>query len=203
MIKLVLIICPLLFLASCSELENQRNKVSFKKTKTYQLVEVDSYGFRRAYHGHDTLKGRALDAFMNRDPEPDEKYHTSDKHPMYSQLMNVGIIKNGNLSLSKLDTLPAHFIYQFSRNQCFKVKSRLLQDPKVVKTPSYELRFMHGEKTVLMDTLAFDWPPDVTFFKADLDKDGTEEILSIFRWYIMNGDNFDLKIYRLKNGQRD
>jgi hypothetical protein len=67
-----------------------------------------------------------------------------------------------------------------------------------VKTPSYELTFKDQNKIVLIDTLKFDWPPDVTFFKTDLDKDGVEELLSIFRWYIVNGDNFDLKIYKLR-----
>lgn len=65
-------------------------------------------------------------------------------------------------------------------------------------TPSYELTFYDLNKIVLIDTLKFDWPPDVTFFKSDLDKDGEEELLSIFRWYIVNGDNFDLKIYKLR-----
>ena len=74
----------------------------------------------------------------------------------------------------------------------------MLEDPKQVKTPSYELTFIDGNTSILIDTLEFDWPPDVTFIKVDLDEDGTEEILSIFRWYIVNGDNFDLKIYKLK-----
>ena len=35
--------------------------------------------------------------------------------------------------------------------------------------------------------------------KLDLNEDGCEELISIDRWYILNGDNFDIKIYSLKN----
>ncbi len=196
--KLVIIICPLLLLASCSELENQENIESLNETNKYELIEIDSYGFRRAYHGHDTLADSELDLFMNRNPEPNQVYTSSDNHPFFNELSKVGLIKQGNLNITALDTLPEQFNYQFSHNNFFKVKTKLLEDPKQVKTPSYELTFIDGNTSILIDTLEFDWPPDVTFIKVDLDEDGTEEILSIFRWYIVNGDNFDLKIYKLK-----
>ena len=192
------IICLPLIFTSCSELESQDNNGSMNELDKFELTEIDAYEFRRTYHGHDTLEGSKLDLFMNRNPEPDQDYISSDKHPLFNQLSKVGLIKEGNLNLSKLDTLPKQFNYQFSHTQQFKVKKRLLENPKVVRTPSYELTFINGSKTILTDTLAFDWPPDVTFIKADLDKDGTDELLSIFKWYIANGDNFDLKIYKLK-----
>lgn len=196
--NLVIIICSLLVLASCYVSESQEKIESFDESDKYELIEIDSYGFRRAYHGHDTLTGDELDLFMNRNPEPNEDYTSSDNHPLFSELTTVGLIKDGNLNITELDTLPEQFDYQFSHNNFFKVKTRLLEDPKEVKTPSYELTFMDENKSVLIDTLEFDWPPDVTFIKTDLDKDGTEELLSIYRWYIVNGDNFDLKIYKLK-----
>ncbi|MBL7896902.1 MAG: hypothetical protein JNJ99_00115 [Crocinitomicaceae bacterium] len=196
--NLVIIICSLLVLASCYLSESQEKIESFDESDKYELIEIDSYGFRRAYHGHDTLTGDELDLFMNRNPEPNEDYTSSDNHPLFSELTTVGLIKDGNLNITELDTLPEQFDYQFSHNNFFKVKTRLLEDPKEVKTPSYELTFMDENKSVLIDTLEFDWPPDVTFIKTDLDKDGTEELLSIYRWYIVNGDNFDLKIYKLK-----
>ncbi|GEM_PF-3992964 len=102
------------------------------------------------------------------------------------------------MNIADLDTLPGQFNYQVSHNIFFTVRSKLLEDPKKVKTPSYELTFMYKEKTLLIDTLEFDWPADVSFLKSDIDKDGTEELISVFRSYIVNGDNFDLKIYKLK-----
>jgi hypothetical protein len=196
--NLVVIISSLLVLTSCSETENKKKIELYGESDKYELIEIDSYGFRRAYQGHDTLAGDELDLFMNRNPEPNEDYTSSDNHPLFSDLSEEGLIKDGNLNITELDTLPEQFNYQISRNNFFKVKTRLLEDPKEVKTASYELTFMDNNQSFLIDTLEFDWPPDVTFIKADLDKDGTDELLSIFRWYIVNGDNFDLKIYKLK-----
>jgi hypothetical protein len=68
----------------------------------------------------------------------------------------------------------------------------------MVDSPSYILTFMDKKTIVSIDTLKFDWPADVTFFKLDFDQDGSDELLSIYRWYIVNGDNFDIKIYKLK-----
>jgi hypothetical protein len=192
---LIITICSLFVLASCANSENHKESDLIDE---YKLIEIDSYNFRRAYHGQDTLSGRELDVFMNRNPEPNEHYTNSDSHSFYKQLTEIGLFQHGNLNMNEVDTLPDQFNYQISPNKFFKVKTRLLEDPKEVKTPSYELTFKDQNKIVLIDTLKFDWPPDVTFFKTDLDKDGVEELLSIFRWYIVNGDNFDLKIYKLR-----
>jgi hypothetical protein len=193
--NLILTICSLLVLASCYNSENQKDSELIDE---YKLKEIDSYSFRRAYHGHDTIKGGDLDLFMNRNPEPNVNYTNSESHSFYKQLTEIGLFQHGNLNINEVDTLPNQFNYQLSPNKFFKVKTRLLEDPKEVETPSYELTFNDLNKIVLIDTLKFDWPPDVTFFKTDLDKDGEEELLSIFRWYIVNGDNFDLKIYKLR-----
>jgi len=139
-----------------------------------------------------------LNLFINRNPEPTEEYTNSEIHPLYHNLSEIGLIKDGDLNIADLDTLPGQFNYQVSHNIFFTVRSKLLEDPKKVKTPSYELTFMYKEKTLLIDTLEFDWPADVSFLKSDIDKDGTEELISVFRSYIVNGDNFDLKIYKLK-----
>lgn len=195
---LVILTCFLLILASCSEVEPKKNKITlFNVSDQYQLIEVDAYSFRRAYHGQDTLVGNEWALFMDRNPEPIEDYTHSNHHPFFQQLSKLGLLKDGNLNIKELEPLPAQFNYQISQKHSTKVKTRLLEDPKQVKFPSYELSFMDSNHVLLIDTLAFDWPPDITFIKKDIDEDGTEELISIFRWYIQNGDNFDLKIYKL------
>ena len=196
--NLVIIISSLLALTSCSETENKKKIDLYSVSDKYELIEIGSYSFRRAYHGLDTLAGDELDLFMNRNPEPNEDYTSSDNHTLINNLSKEGLIKDGNLNIKELDTLPEKFNYQISHNNFFKVKTKLLEDPKEIKTPSYELTFMDNNQSFLIDTLEFNWPPDVTFIKADLDEDGTDELLSIFRWYAVNGDNFDLKIYKLR-----
>jgi hypothetical protein len=60
------------------------------------------------------------------------------------------------------------------------------------------LKFFEDKKCVLADTLQFGFPPDVTFFTAELEGDGSHELLALFRYYIVNGDNYDLGIYSIK-----
>ena len=199
---LVITICSLFILFSCHDARKNEKMVTKNAKDKYELITLDSYSFRRAYHGHELLEGMELKLVLNRNPEPDEAYLNSKNHPLYNDLTRMGLIKDGNLNISEVDTLPKQFSYKISPNQFFTVKTNLLQDPTKVKTPSYELTFMNKGKSILIDTLAFDWPPDVTFFKADIDNDGTDELLSIFKWYIINGDNFDLKIYKLKTPLR-
>lgn len=135
---------------------------------------------------------------MNRNPEPYEDYVNSKSHPLYSDLVERKIILDANLNLLQVDTLPEQFGYQLSQNKQIKVETRLLEKSKEIDAPSYELTFKENNKVVLKDTLEFGFPPDVTFFTTDLNNDGKQELLTIYRWYIVNGDNFDLTIYELK-----
>lgn len=191
-------ICAYLALASSAVSGEQPVHVVNSTHYDFALMELDSYSFRRAYHGHDTLSGEDLEVFMNRNPEG-EDYSNSREHALYAALCKTRLFLDGNLNLTEIDTLPEDFSLQFSPGHFCRVKTTLLQDPKAVKTPGYELTFTEKNKVILIDTLEFAWPPDVTFMKTDLDEDGTEELISIFRWYIINGDNFDVKIYNLSS----
>lgn len=190
-------IISLLLLASCSNSSNITGD-DFNKIDDYKLIEMDAYSFRRAYHDSDTLAGEELDAFMNRNPELMEDYMRSENKPFYAALCETGLFQNHTLSLKDVDTLPEQFNFHLSLTHILTVKTNYLENPKEVETPSMELTFLDKNEIVLIDTLAFDWPPDITFMKVDLDKDGTDELISIYRWYIVNGDNFDVKIYKLR-----
>jgi hypothetical protein len=194
-----LFIC--LFLCQCCTLHAQREpeekSVKNSEKEVYALHALDSYFFRRAYHGHDTLREEELDIFMNRNPEPCLDFSDSMKYPFHAKLIEAGLIKDGSLNIQALDTLPDQFNYRFSHTEFFEVNVRLLEIPRKVELPSFELTFTTQGTLILKDSLTFDWPPDVTFLKMDLDHDQKDELLTIYRWYIINGDNFDLKIYTL------
>ena len=197
--RFIVLFCSLFILYSCSNNEKQK-VVKLKVEKyDYKLEEIDSYSFRRAYHEHETFDGEKLERFMNRNPEPNEFIMLPKKsHPFEKQLCEIGFFKDGNLNLKEIDTLPDQFTFQIVKNNFLKVKTNYLDDPKMVESPSYILTFMDKKTIVSIDTLKFDWPADVTFIKLDIDQDGSDELLSIYSWYIVNGDNFDIKIYRLK-----
>lgn len=196
--RIILLFSTFFILYSCSN--NEKLKVVKLKAEKFQykLEEIDSYSFRRAYHEHETFEGEKLESYMNRNPEPNELSVYTKSHPFEKKLCEIGFFKDGNLNLKEIDTLPDQFTFQIAKNNFLKVKTNYLDDPKMVESPSYILTFMDKKTIVSIDTLEFDWPADVTFIKLDIDQDGCDELLSIYSWYIVNGDNFDIKIYRLK-----
>jgi hypothetical protein len=167
-----------------------------EKEKSISLEHVDSLSFRRNYFGHETLAGEKLNLFMNRNPEP--LNISRDQKGSFDRILKKnGIIVNENLVLNKFDTLPDNFAYTFNHKK-LAVSIRSLDYSEKLKTPGYILTFKDAKKVVAKDTLLFGFPPDVTFSKMDLDNNGTDEIYTVFRNYIINGDNFDVGIYELK-----
>lgn len=67
----------------------QNNKLN--NDTSYRLVEIDHYAFRRAYHDSENMTGAALDAFMNRNPEPNDDYSQRTEHPFYKELTGNGL----------------------------------------------------------------------------------------------------------------
>jgi len=65
-------------------------------------------------------------------------------------------------------------------------------------TNNYIPTFKDGKHTILKDTLTFKFPPDVIFSTMDLNKDSTDELYTLYKNYAMNGDNFELNIYEMK-----
>ncbi len=195
----ILLYLPILFFACSDGNQSSHTPTPLNTNESkYELVRVDSFQFRRAYHGHEELSGSKLEVFLNRNPEPNDDYSTVGNHPFYSQLIEHKIILDANLNLNQIDTLPNNFEYTFSPEVTFSVKKKNLEYTEELDLPSYELTFNNGNDIVLVDTLGFGFPPDVIFFIRDLNKDGKQEFLTVYRNYIVNGDNFDLDIYELK-----
>ncbi|OFZ12516.1 MAG: hypothetical protein A3D92_16160 [Bacteroidetes bacterium RIFCSPHIGHO2_02_FULL_44_7] len=187
------------FLLACTAKSQTDPGEADPNQASYELVELDAYSFRRAYHDQEGLKEAELEAFMNRNPEAMYLFTNENQHAaLFALLTEHKILVDGDLNLQLVDSLPEPTTYQFSKSKELQLETRLLEDPKQVKTPSYELTFRDNEKIVLIDTLPFDWPPDVQFFTMDLNKDGKEELFTVFHWYIINGDNYDVHIYELR-----
>lgn len=167
--------------------------------KEYKLTLLDSYDFRRNYFGIEELTGKSLDSFTNRNPEQCHKCQEGQQEKLYDDLVKSKIIQNKTLNLSQFDTLPNSFIYNFSKSTKFNAKINNLEYAEgIIETPSFSLTFKNKERIVLKDTLIFDFPPDVIFSIFDLNDDGKDELCTLFRNYIINGDNYYLDIYALE-----
>ena len=163
--------------------------------KHYELKKIDEYSFRRNYFGSDTLTGKALEKFMNRKPVSDEDYKEKGS-PFYTYLTKEKIIHDYGLDLTKLDTLPDDFKYNFNKKS---IKASInFSYIEATNTNNFIVTFKDGETTILQDTLMYDFPPDVQFSTMDLNKNGTDELYALFTNYVSNGHNYELTIYELK-----
>jgi len=165
---------------------------------SYHLVKRDSFLFRRAYHDHHLMDGTARDSFMNRNPDLISAFDNEVKNDLYKDLIHQGFIRNGALNLQAIDTLPGQFRYHFSKNHTMQVNKEMLEPKNGSELFSYTLSFYDHHQKILTDTLFFDFPPDVTFILTDLNNDGKNEIGTLYKWYIINGDNYELQFYELQ-----
>ena len=192
------IFCLFFILFSCSVNNQTQENSSVSDKGYYELVPVDNYEFRRSYYELDSLSERELDLYMHSNPVSHLDFSNSEEHPFYNKLVEHKIILEDQLNLSQVGTLPDQFDYQLSPQQILKVETQLLHESEELSSQAYELIFKDNGEIIFTDTLEFGFPPDVTFLTMDLNKDGKQELLTIFRWYIVNGDNFDLTVYELK-----
>jgi len=179
----------LLVLSSISNYNNPKLKDS------YELKLLDAYEFRRNYFGHENLSGEQLDSFMNRNPVQSDRREVEKQGPLYSKLVEHRIIINKTLNLRKLNSLPDSFTYDYSKKKKLNVKVDYFELIKGQGALGYILTFRDNDRRVLKDTLEFDFPPDVSFSTIDLNSDGKDEIITLYRYYAINGDNFELKVY--------
>lgn len=163
-----------------------------ERQKNYDLIQLDAYSFRRNYFGSDTLAGKELDKFINRNPVQNYEYK-SKKGSFYDKLTQHGIINNKELILNKLDSLPNYFEHAFSNR---KIKL-LISYPQTFERPALILSFREDETIFYEDTLLFDNPTNVSYSTMDLNKNGTDELYLLFKNYAVNGDNYELSIYEL------
>ncbi len=160
--------------------------------KNYTLKQLDAYSFRRNYFGSDTLTGRALDKFMNRNPVQNLQYKTQ-KGKFYDILTQHKIISNEELFLNKLDSLPDYFTYKVSN----KNTKLLISYPESFETEGLILNFREKQTIFHIDTLLFSNPTTVTYSTLDLNNNGTDELYMLYKNYAVNGDNYELSIYEL------
>jgi hypothetical protein len=164
------------------------------ENKEYILTELGSYDFRRNYFGSEDMKGDSLDSFMNRNPEGAGFTITH----YYDALVENQILVNNCLNLSKLDTLLDSFVYNYSNEIQMNVQVESLQYSKPYNKIGYVLNFNQDSNLILADTLEYNYPNDVIFNTIDINKDGKDELFALYRYYAINGDNYELTIYNLE-----
>jgi hypothetical protein len=165
------------FLASC---QNGHSSLS--------IMAIDSAGFRRSYAGHEKWTEEEEQKRTNCNPQLLENISPV----LYNKLNGAGVMKSDSLLLPFFKSRGS-FIIGNGRNQ-------LTADAGFQNNYSEFLITVHNGSesacvAVKTETHRFE------FGVADVVPGGYPEILLLENGYIMNGDNYFVRIYEVKQGR--
>lgn len=176
-------------LFSCAEKGNQIN-TDIPKSDTGNKKSINKIGemlFRISYQGHLKMSEDELKKLLKSNPYSIEVRSNDLK----SLLENKGLIKDDELLLSK---------FQIATTTQFELKDQLgnsiigsLNDYE--KTGHYKVVF---DKANRNDSLIINNLNDLYFKVSDIISGGYEELVLVVKYYISNGDNFEVTVYEIK-----
>lgn len=183
----------MLTIISCKEKKTETGKIikssenlkkSENKSGIYEFVTLE---FRRSYVGHENLSDYELKKMQNANPT----LLTLDTAKVVKELNQIGLMSNQDLVLRKFKDEKINKAFLDDKN---KVEATFEYYPK--DEMALNITVNNGMKT---NFKKIDLSPPYLFglILSDIDNDNTKEILIVTVDYVMNGDNFDLKI--LKN----
>ena len=193
--------CLLLLILGCNNTETKKNivtppNVNLKKD-SLKLVERDKFSFRRSYIYSEEIYNneKQRNKLDNRNPENNSTESKNSKY--YLGMKKLGMFDNRD----KLVLKKWNEIKSFDKNgQKINFNNKkFITYITYLKGGEFLLKVNNNKgKSVLENKLEYDLPPDVAFLIEDLDGNGNDEIISFYKWYFTNGDNYDIKVYELK-----
>ena len=182
----------LFFLIACKENKVERTT----KPATYQtstkirpgnsIQELERLTFRRSYAGHENLSGKALKALYRSNPA----LLSLDTSELVKKLDQIGLVDDQDLVLSAFENK--------------RIKKAFLDDEKKIGITVDYYPMQNAEINIAIDNgveklyKKIDLNVDylIGIILKDIDDDKNKEILIVTVGYIMNGDNFDLRILK-------
>ena len=148
------------------------------------LTQIENLSFRRSYVGHENLTDEKLDSLYETNPIALSKI----KPNLLKQLNKNKILNNEGLVVECFkDSLDKKMLnrkieinYSYDFKQSNSINILIKKDNKKI------------EKHIDFDDTHF-----IGVKYVDLDNDNIEEILILENFYVMNGDNFELLIFKL------
>ncbi|MFT3911360.1 MAG: hypothetical protein QM737_18200 [Ferruginibacter sp.] len=196
--RLILII---LFLANCSPKKDQSlNSEKIEKTErkpefNFDIIQFDYIQFRRNYfYGEETYKNKKLiEKLNNRNPERiNGQGNFLKKFDIGFDSLNL-FDGEGNFNIKVWEKI--------SKTNPKKIKiggNDYLLSIKCDNEEGFDFEIKtHNNLILTKKHFRFGFPPDVSFYVYDFDNDNQDEIISMYHWYIINGDNYDFNIYEI------
>ena len=148
------------------------------------LTQIENLSFRRSYAGHENLTDKQLDSLYETNPIPLSKI----KPNLLKQLNKNKILNKEGLVV-----------------ECFKDSlDKKMLNRKIEINYSYDFKISNSinilikkDNNKIKKHIDFDDTHFIGIKYVDLDNDNIEEILILENFYVMNGDNFELLIFKL------
>jgi hypothetical protein len=155
----------------------------------HRIEEIETLSFRRTYVGHENLSDQALEELHKSNPSL-TTYKSDSK--IFKKLNQLNILEDADLVLSKFEgkKLEKQYLDVFKKIEVTCNYDGLF-DTKI------ELSVKNG---ISKTSKIIDFKEDhiIGMLVTDIDDDDIREILIVTNYYIMNGDNFLLSIFKYK-----
>jgi hypothetical protein len=153
----------------------------------FSIKLLDSVQFRRSYFGRENWPVNEDSILSNRNPDLGNDIRPQLK----SRLESLGIMYQDSLVLAKFQLLDSFPLVS-------KTGTKLKAFTSLENNIMY-LTICKHEKIIVKLELTTDTFTDIKLNLSDFVTGGYEEIIVVKNYYIMNGDNFDIFIYELKD----
>jgi len=153
------------------------------------IKEIESINFRRTYVGHENLSDKELDKLYKSNPSL-ETYDIDSG--IVNELNDSGLLKKTELILHHFENKKLTKEYLDDKNEILiACKYDSLSISKIDITIGNGAEKNHK-------ALDFGGDHIIGIILKDVDDDDIKEILILTNYYVMNGDNFQLKIFKYK-----
>ena len=179
-----------LFFFSCKNETKTENKISVSR-----IQSVAEISFRRSYVDHQNLSKEALRELYKSNPSLENYDEFNQNQKLFKELEKLKILKgdknNQMLLLKRFEDIYSKDVKYLDPQK--KISFNYLSD--FSKSNSIDIKILKNNE-VTEKKIDFGSDNFLGMILEDIDNDGIKEILILLNFYVMNGDNYILKIYK-------
>ncbi len=189
--KKFLVIILLIFL-SC---KNETKIESVERKHTPKVNTLTEISFRRSYVDHQNLTKKELDELYKSNPYLEDYTIYKQEPKLFDELKKIKVLEGNDndisLFISRFENIHSKDVKYLDSGK--KISFKYLTD--FTKSNSIEIEILKN-KVSTKKKVDFDNDNFIGMILEDIDNDGVKEILILLNFYVMNGDNYILTIYK-------
>lgn len=181
-------------LLGCNNQPKEADKASISDTTpnksqtALKIEEICTLNFRRTYAGHENLSEKQLDKLYKENP----RLLTNDNPTILTKLNQLNLLENNDLICSMFEN--RNFTKEYLDNG---QKLEVILKNETTTSGQIHLTAKKSNETATK-TIDLEGARLIGAVLKDIDNDNVKEILMLSNYYVMNGDNYDLRILKIK-----